>query len=158
MSEKSVSTAQESNSFSYPVAPKYFEKKYLRTLKEWQKFVNGDKRIDTTIVPPVILESWKRCQAMGIDPMAKPQNTVLSGNELKSLLKENEDFIKDSRIFMSHLYGFMSGTRFTITLFDHRGYLLEIMIRDEFRERAERLNWVVGALWDEAHVGSNGVG
>ncbi|MEE9912061.1 MAG: sigma 54-interacting transcriptional regulator [Deltaproteobacteria bacterium] len=158
MAKTSVNTPKESNSFQYPVALEYFEKKHLSTLKEWQKFVNGDKNIDTTIVPPAILESWKRCQAMGIDPMAKPQNTILSGKELQSLLKENEDFIKDSRIFMSHLYGFMSGSRFTITLFDHRGYLLEIMIRDEFREQAERVNWVVGALWDEAQAGNNGVG
>ena len=158
MAKRPVSTSKGSNPISYPVAPEYFEKKHLRTLNEWQKFVNGDRSIDTTIVPPIILESWERCKAMGIDPMAKPQNTILSGKELQSLLKNNEYFIKDGRIFMNHLYGFMSGSRFTITLFDHQGYLLEIMIRDEFKEQAIKGNWVVGALWNEAQAGNNGVG
>ncbi|MRR18117.1 MAG: AAA family ATPase, partial [Deltaproteobacteria bacterium] len=155
MSQDSIYTAKEP---SFLVAPDYFEKKYQSTLIEWRKFMNGDADIDTTIVPPAILESWQRCQAMKIDPLTKPQNKVLSGKELQTLLKENEYFIRHSRIFMNHLYGFMSGSRFTITLFDHRGYLLEIMIREEFREQAEKAHWVVGALWDEAQAGNNAVG
>ena len=158
MAKENVNTETASNSVSYPVAPEYFEKKHLSTLKEWQKFMRGDANIDTTIVTPTILESWQRCKAMGIDPLTRPQNKILSGKELQSLLRENEHFIKHSRIFMNHLYGFMSGSRFTITLFDYRGYLLEIMIRDEFKEQAEKNNWVVGSLWDEAQAGNNAVG
>jgi len=158
MADKYVNTKTQSHFVSYPVAPEYFEKKHQNTLVEWQKFISGDTHIDTAVVPPAILESWERCKAMGIDPLTKPQNKILSGKELQALLKENEYFIRHSRIFMNHLYGFMSGSRFTVTLFDHRGYLLEIMIRDEFKEQAIKGNWVVGALWDEAQAGNNAVG
>ncbi len=141
-----------------PAKPDYYEKKYQRTVSEWEKFVNGNRSIDGTVVPREVQESWTRCLSLGIDPMEEPRHRILSGRDLQGLLEENRHFISISRVFMKHLYQFMKSSRFIVTLFDHRGYLLEIMTREEYREGNRKRNWLVGALWDEPTAGNNAVG
>lgn len=155
----SIATASTgSNDGENHLLPEYYEKKYQDTLEEWEKFIAGNFGIDSAIIPREVQDSWVRCQELGLDPLARPQHEILEGDNLLTLLKENEHFINVSRIFMNHLYGFMSGSRFTVTLFDRQGYLLEIMVRDEFKAIIRKANWMVGALWDEPAVGNNAVG
>jgi sigma-54 dependent transcriptional regulator, acetoin dehydrogenase operon transcriptional activator AcoR len=158
VNRKTMQTTRGPRDAAHPVALDYLETKYQNTLKEWQKFVGGDKRINSDVIPHEILEGWERSAAMGIDPLKRPRNQILSGKDLESLLKENEDIITVSRVFMNHLYRFMTGSRFTVTLFDRRGYLLEIMMQDEFKANAIKAYWVVGAKWDESVSGNNGIG
>jgi transcriptional regulator with PAS, ATPase and Fis domain len=59
---------------------------------------------------------------------------------------------------MKYLYSFMKNSHFGVTLFDARGYLLEIMMTEEYLEASRRRHWTLGALWDEATAGNNAVG
>ena len=132
--------------------------KYNKTRSEWKKFMSGSTRVDPSIIPGEILESWKRCRQMEVDPDGTILRQVLSGKVLQRLLEKNRHFIEVSRPFMKNLYQFVAGSGFLVTLFDHDGYLLEIMGDPEMIENVRRANLVIGACLTEAAAGTNAVG
>lgn len=133
------------------------EQKFREAHREWTKFISGDNNVDETVIPREVLDSWHRCRALGVDPSTRKIKTLI-GKELDALLKKNEELIKAGRQFMTQFYSFTMGSRFAVILFDSNAYMLEIMVREEFREIATREKLVVGALWDEASAGNTGVG
>lgn len=135
----------------------YFAK-FSKTHAEWKKFVNGADRVDLSIIPEEILDTWKQCRDMGVDPINRPETLILSETETLALLQENQSLIKISEPFMDNLYGFLKGSHFVISLYDRNGFLLKVMGDDFDRNRINKDNWVVGALWDERSAGNNAVG
>ena len=150
-------TATSRTSAKHKTGSDYSEKKYQETLGQWSRFTQGDPNIDESIIPREILDSWIRCRDLGVDPLAR-NIKVLAGRELNVLLKENEQLINAGRQFMTQFYSLTMGSRFAVILFDSKGYMLEVMVREEFRDIAIRERLVVGALWDEASAGNTGVG
>lgn len=135
-----------------------YRNKYRQTLKEWKKFVEGSNDINTSIVPAEVLDAWIRCRNLNIDPFKLPEKKILTGQELKELLKRNKEFIDISRPFLSNLYQFLRGSGFHVVLFDHEGYLLEIMGDHDMAELMRSTGGVVGALWSESSAGHNVTG
>jgi PAS domain S-box-containing protein len=135
-----------------------YGEKHQQIMKEWGKFVSGDIQVDNTIIPNEILESWIRCKNYGVNPKKANINNVLTGDRLKGMQNENKALIKISRPFMRHLYKFVEGSGFIVVLFNHEGYLMEI-IGDEYVIRHVKTgNFVPGAYWGEESAGTNGVG
>ncbi len=124
---------------------------------EWRKFVRGGP-VDLGIVCPVILESWQRCKANGVDPYLTRVPVVLEGEELEDLLERNSELIDISRPFMEHLYGFVRGSNFIVALSDSKGFLIELVGDDDVLESVKQGDFVIGACWSEDVAGSNGVG
>lgn len=136
----------------------YLAKKYKRTLEEWEHFIQGEMKIDISVIPNEILESWLRCQSMGVEPLTQPRNTILSGQDLQAVLSNNKKLIEASQPFMSHLYHIVKSSRFTVSLFDKDGYILEIMQDEQYLKESIEANWVVGARWPENIAGNNAIG
>ncbi len=137
----------------------YYEKIYDRTLLEWRKFMAGDASVDPSVVPQLIVDSWMRCREMGIDPFVKPRHRILSEDELEGLLEENKHFIDVSRLIISNLFEVVrTPTPPAVSIYDQRGFLLDIVVEDKFKEALDKAQWIVGALWDEATIGTSAVG
>ncbi len=135
-----------------------FKDTYLKTKKEWSKFVDGGNDIDTNIVPPEILAAWVRCRDFGIDPFKVPEKNILTGNALRALLKKNQAFIEVSRPFLTNLHQFLKDSGFRVTLFSREGYLLEILGNNQWDDFARELGSAVGALFSEKSAGHNVAG
>lgn len=137
----------------------FYEDRHKKTFLEWNKHIKGDDHIDPAVVPEEILESWNRCRRLGVDPLRKPDHKILTGSELQTLLKDNKEFIAISKPVLLNLYGFMKGSRFTVGLFDRRGYILDIM-QDDDDAMNENLymQWLPGVRWDENSAGNNAAG
>lgn len=128
------------------------------TFREWKKFARNTGTIDTTVVPQMILESWQRSRAYGLDPFGILENKVLTGPELERLFEENRLLIDISQPFLNRLYQSMKTTSFTVTLSDRKGYILQVMQHEMHRELHNQFNWHPGALWTEGCCGTNAVG
>ena len=135
-----------------------YEEKYQNTLKEWKKFTQGESKIDHSIIPNDVLESWNRCRKIGMDSAFRKIDKVLSEDELHKLLRRNEEFIEASRPFMKNLYQFFMGSGFLVALFDVRGFVLEIIGDDDIVQHVAEGNFVLGASLREEHAGTNAVG
>lgn len=136
----------------------YLAKKFKRTLEEWDQFIHGEMKIDISVVPNEILESWLRCQGMGTDPIVPPRNYILSEQDLQVVLANNKKLIQVSQPFMNHLYHIVKSSRFTVSLFDKDGFILEIMQDEQYDKESLEANWVVGAQWPENVAGNNAIG
>ena len=136
----------------------YYEKKFEKTLEEWNHSINGETKTDISFIPNEILESWLRCQSIGVDPLATPQHYILSEQDLLARLKKNKDLIEASQLFMNHLYHFVKSSRFNVSLFDKDGFILDVMQDKQHYEEARAHSWVVGSQWSENIAGNNAIG
>ena len=135
-----------------------YDEKFQRTLKEWKKFIDGRSNIDSTIIPGEILDSWNRCKKSGVNPDKAVINDVLTADQLKGMQSKNKELITISQPFMRHLYKFVEGSEFIVVLFNHEGYLLELIGDENVINHVTRGNFVPGAYWGEGSAGTNGVG
>ncbi|KAF0157904.1 MAG: transcriptional activator of acetoin/glycerol metabolism [Syntrophaceae bacterium] len=135
----------------------YNERYYQQTLLEWRKFTSGDPIIALSIIPQEVFDSWARCAQLGVDPLGKPNNEILTGGTLETLLAKNKEFIDVSRPFMANLYRFLEGSGFMVSLFDPRGFVLEILGDPEEDKLVRASGGFVGACWDMKSAGNNAV-
>ncbi|MDP2854521.1 MAG: sigma 54-interacting transcriptional regulator [Smithellaceae bacterium] len=135
----------------------YNERYYQQTLLEWRKFISGDPKIAPSIIPQEVFNSWVRCAQIGVDPLGKPNNEILTGETLEMLLTKNKEFIDVSRPFMANLYRFLEGSGFMVSLFDPRGFVLEILGDPEEDKLVRAARGFVGACWDMKNAGNNAV-
>ena len=103
----------------------YYERFYQQTYLEWKKFISGDTRVDKSIIPQEVFDSWMRCAGLGVDPLSKPENKVMVEEGLDELLLKNKEFIDVSLPFMKNLYRFLEGSGFLVSLFDREAFVLE---------------------------------
>ena len=104
-----------------------------------------------------ILESWKRCREIGVNPYQIKANEILSDEEFEKVLADNTHLIKYSVAFMKDLYKFVEGFGLAVALTDANGVLLKI-IGDEKPLQTLRLgNFIEGASWSETSAGTNAI-
>jgi len=135
-----------------------YDENHRRTKQEWEKFMSGALEIDNTVIPNDILKSWIRCKKHGVNPKKAVISNVLTGERLKELQSRHKDLIKISWPFMRHLYKFVEGSGFIVVLFNHEGYILELIGDDNVITHVKTGNFVPGAYWGEESAGTNGVG
>jgi transcriptional regulator of acetoin/glycerol metabolism len=114
--------------------------------------------VDPGTVRSVILDSWERCRAKGVNPYLTSVPVVLGAEELQTLLEKNEELIDISRPFLEHLFSFVKGSNFIVALSDANGFLIELIGDDDILESVKQGDFIVGACWSEEVAGSNGVG
>ncbi len=146
------------NDESQKIGADYYEKKFNRTLEEWNHFVNGETKIDISVIPSEILESWQRCQSLGVNPISPPKPPVLTEREIELLQQKNKILIDASEMFVNHLYHFVRSSRFTVSLYDKDGYVLNVLQDKKYESLSASYNWMVGAKWTEDIAGNNAAG
>ena len=94
-------------------------------LKEWERFQRGEA-VDAGVVRPVILRSWERCRALGLDPdrVARP---ALTADAMRELQKQKAELIEVAGSIMQRLYEPVSTSRSFITLSDANGVVLHAL-------------------------------
>ena len=123
----------------------------------WNQFIRSGK-IAAGIVSPLVAKSWEKCANRNMNPTEGRGQIELGRNELKELLDKNERTIRIANPFMKNLYKTFSNTGFIIVLADIKGYILESFGDKERLKNAQYLNFVLGANWSEASVGTNAIG
>ena len=141
--------------YDYKLGAAYYEERYQKTLREWERFIQGSDDLNMSVITEEVASAWRRCREIGLDPYAPPRLNILSGKEFSVLKKERERFISISRPFLENLYQFVKGSRFVVALFDRNGILLEVLQDEEAAEENRRLYWYPGVQWTEDTAGNN---
>ena len=110
-------------------------------------------------IEPHVTRSWHRClREFGIEPSAPREAAVLTAQSLKELQQRMGELMPVARAEMESLYEQIAGSGFAVILSDTQGAVLSTItdpaLQREFRESGLSL----GALWDERHEGTNGIG
>jgi hypothetical protein len=104
----------------------------------------------------VVAGSWLRSSRAHVDPDADPPVTLLDGDlagyraahPLAAVVPVLRDLVGGTADDSEHLWAIMDADGRLLWVEGHRGA----------RARAARMNFVEGALWDEAHAGTNAPG
>lgn len=131
---------------------KHYENEFKKFYVEWRKFVGGTEEIDTSVIAPEILESWKRCRVRGMVPLKKPYIPILNQRNTRRLLEENQALIAVGMPLIRNLCKYADG--FTVCLFNREGFILETKAAEQFRAIAVRESLVQGAQWSEEAAGT----
>lgn len=133
-----------------------FLQKMNKIKKAWKKFITTDE-IDTSVIRPIIADSWKRCKLAGVDPYSKRPTGTLNNKEMKALLERNKHLIEVSWPILKMIGEMIRGSGFRVDLVDKDGYFLKILSDMEILEESKKLGSVIGASRSELVAGTNGI-
>jgi transcriptional regulator with PAS, ATPase and Fis domain len=108
-------------------------------------------------IPKFIIESWKRSEEYGVDPLKPYNDHILSDEELNRLINENREWLEIAIPFVEDLAVITQGSGFCITVTDNQGYILKRIGNQQELDFTEYGNFIEGANWSEEVMGTNAV-
>ena len=133
-------------------------------LEEINKIKKARKRfietgeIDSSVVRPIIANSWKRCKLAKVSPFLSRPIIKLKDKEIKILLERNRHLIETSQSIMEMAEKMIKGSEFRIDLSNRDGYILKVIGDKKILEESEKIGVVIGANRSEIIVGTNSIG
>ncbi len=110
-------------------------------------------------IEPHVTRSWYRClREYRIEPSAPRQNAVLNSRSLKELQQRMGELLPVARAEMESLYEQIAGSGFAVILSDTQGVVLTTITDPALQREFRQAGLSLGALWDERHEGTNGIG
>jgi sigma-54 dependent transcriptional regulator, acetoin dehydrogenase operon transcriptional activator AcoR len=110
-------------------------------------------------IEPLVTRSWHRClREYGIEPSAPRQTSVLNPQSVKQLQEGLGQLLPVARAEMESLYEQIAGSGFAVILADTRGTVLSTITDPALQREFRHAGLSLGALWDERHEGTNGIG
>lgn len=110
-----------------------------------------------TSIRSEILQSWNRCQSLGINPEQKQARTALTTLELEKLLSDS-DLFTAAKPIIDNIYHKLVGTGYLITLNDENGKMIYLKGEPEIMRKVEKMNFYPGMDWSEKAAGTNAIG
>jgi transcriptional regulator of acetoin/glycerol metabolism len=110
-------------------------------------------------IQPLVTRSWHRClREYGIEPSAPRQNAVLNPQSVTELQERLGELLPVARAEMESLYEQIAGSGFAVILADTQGAVLSFITDPALNREFRHAGLSLGALWDERHEGTNGIG
>ncbi|MCK8516041.1 sigma-54-dependent Fis family transcriptional regulator [Methylonatrum kenyense] len=107
----------------------------------------------------IIRRSWERCNAeYGIDRVANHPPAVVDSPHLVESKDQYGELVQVARTEMQSLYQQIAGSGYALLLTDACGMILEYVGEDNLKGMFRDAGLLHGAIWDEAHEGTNGIG
>ena len=126
------------------------------TIRAHETFLNGAEGASPD-VRPLVLDSWRRCAALRVDPDRPSSPMVLTDDELDEA-RRNHPLHRVMHVVRSLLIDDASDAGVIVVVSDADGRLLWAEGDRDLCRRAERMRLVPGANWREDAIGTNAIG
>ncbi len=134
--------------------PQIYSREYSRLVaRAWDRLIAAYP-IGPTAVRDLVLDSWRRCQAFGVNPglrAAEIPGVTLDGHDHRQLRMAVQATLPP-------IAAYLSETRSVLVASDAAGILLAVEGDRVLTERLARNHAVPGAAWHEHQIGTNAVG
>ncbi|MBV9257404.1 MAG: sigma 54-interacting transcriptional regulator [Ktedonobacteraceae bacterium] len=117
----------------------------------WKQFVLQGMLLDETL-PPALLQSWKHCAALGLDPYSSIPSEEVKFTPSSSIAPHILTLV---RPIMEDLHQFIEGAACVVVFADDAGRVVDCFGDQKMQTELEHLGLSVGASWHEDHQGSN---
>ena len=108
---------------------------------------------------PAIARSWRRClDQHRLDPSSARATCVVEQTRLREHREQLEQVVRVAHWQMNSLHQQLGGGGHAILLTDARGVVIDSVSSEAERPEFQRAGLWLGAVWDEAVEGTNGVG
>jgi PAS domain S-box-containing protein len=109
-------------------------------------------------VRPLVLRSWARSRAYGVDPRHL-RTQEIDDEDLRRAQGKNEGLLVAADPFLGQVHEALADQPHVVALSDPEGLILRALSGPGLQpEELQRTNLVEGASWHERHIGCNGVG
>jgi len=122
----------------------------------WEKFIDTGE-INDRRLRPVIAKKWLRCKELGINPLNKRAESVISAEEVENKLHSENLGISGKNV-LDKMANTVKDTGHVIVLADKSGRILYSVGHKQVQNHLDRINFMPGSEWNEDCVGPNGVG
>jgi len=102
-----------------------------------------------------ILNSWRRCQELGIDPYISGQPTYLNYEQISRRLKANINLVNIAEPILKEAYRLAAHHKLVLSLLDVDGYILIVTGDAEAIYQYTGVNYVPGMHCGEKTIGTN---
>src|SRR5271156_3048650 len=110
-------------------------------------------------IEPHVTRSWQRCvKEFGIEPSTPRRNSVLDPQNVRDAQQRMGELLRVARAEMESLYEQIAGSGFAVILSDTQGAVLTTITDPALQREFRQAGLSLGALWDERHEGTNGIG
>src|SRR5699024_2427425 len=127
-----------------------------RLHQNWENFFVG-KQPNMNEIRTSVHDSWKRCQENNVNPMQKKAPVIVDRQNLHDITQSSK--LYQVALPLINLLSQQSmGTQHLITLSDSKGRIIHLKGENDIINKAEKMNFVIGADWSEASAGTNAIG
>ena len=120
------------------------------------KSVRGEQR---ATVASHVAKSWNRCLTeYGMQPSGARATHVLEAAALRERQQRMGELLGVARAEMESLYDQISGSGYAVILADGDATILHTITDPTLKREFRHAGLWHGALWDERHEGTNGIG
>lgn len=128
----------------------------VRHASRVMKSVRGEQRPS---VAPHVVRSWSRCLTeYGMEPTGARATQVLEATQLRERQQRMGELLGVARAEMESLYDQISGSGYAVILGDADATILHTIVDPTLKREFRHAGLWLGALWDERHEGTNGLG
>jgi transcriptional regulator of acetoin/glycerol metabolism len=117
----------------------------------WKQFVlHGVMQED--VLPPAVLQSWRRCAALGLDPYGKSSPV---DHAPLTFLTPSQKLLSLARPAMEDLHQFVEGSECIVVFADAEIRIVDRFGDPQIQETLEHVGLTIGSSWCEEEQGSN---
>jgi len=116
------------------------------------------QRIPEAALPAAIVESWRRCLELGLDPTAEPSGAVTPFAEVARKRNASGALRSLALAEMQALHSQIAGSNFMIAFADAEGVVLDTLSDQVFADSAAGRDIIPGSVWLEGARGTNALG
>ena len=114
---------------------------------------------DPTERDPLILESWRRCVGNHrLDPTVLRPVVIVEDPRLREHRDAMEELLRTARFGVEALYRQVAGLGYVVLLSDNQGITVDYIGDEATTDYLRAAGLYMGADWNEARAGTNGVG
>ncbi len=117
----------------------------------WKQYVlQGVMQED--ILPPALIQSWRRCVTLGLDPYAEPDSEDITYSTTTSV---SQQLLSLVRPVMEDLHQFVEGSECVVIFADTNLCIVDVVGNRALQHELEHLGLSIGASWSEERQGAN---
>ncbi len=129
----------------------------VEDLELWRNFIEAG--IGDQSTRSVILDSWRRCKELGVDPNDGIGKDTLDQEKLQQFIGHNLKLVEVAKPFMHTVYQSVKGSGFMVVITDNEARILHTCGDTEILDKAaSTIRFVQGTNWSEEAVGTNAIG
>ncbi|MBN8741598.1 MAG: sigma-54-dependent Fis family transcriptional regulator [Lysobacterales bacterium 69-70] len=109
-------------------------------------------------VTETILQSWRRCQRLGLASESLPAIEPVPQAQLREMRERHETLWRLARAELDALAGDAASSGSIVVLTDEDGWILDAEGHPQFLDKAGRVALMPGTCWNESRIGTNAIG
>ena len=117
----------------------------------WKQYVLQGV-VQEDILPPALMQSWRRCVSLGLDPYGEPGFEEITHATSTSVSQQLLSLVRPA---MEDLHQFVEGSECVVVFADAEALLVDMVGDPATQKELEHLGLSVGASWSEERQGAN---